>query len=407
MQGENGQLPLEGIRVLDFTLALNGPYGVRLLGTLGAEVVHLERPGGMGPKGSAPPFAAKGVSFMEATRICFYGNKEITLNVRMPKGREIFKELIKHFDVLMDNYAPGTLEKAGLPWEEIHRINPRLIYGTTVGFGYTPGPYRDLPAYDAVAQSMTGVVDVNGLPERPIKTSVAWTDFGGGTHLALAVIAALIRREITGEGSRVDIGQYDVAVATLMEHIPFAIIGEKYIPWRRLLNRHPTMAPHNAYKTRDDKYVAIACITTEDWKNTANLIGKPDWASDRRFQTVMGRVVRVAEIDDVIAKWVAGRSREEAVEQCSKANVPCVRVQMMDEMLDDPYVKARNMIVEVEHVTAGKTPGPGSCFKTSEWSGRIGPGAPLAYDESNEEIYGKLLGLSKEELQQLKAEGVV
>jgi crotonobetainyl-CoA:carnitine CoA-transferase CaiB-like acyl-CoA transferase len=308
--------------------------------------------------------------------------------------------------VLVDNYAPGGLGRLGFPWEELHRINPGLIYATSTGFGYT-GPYKDYPAYDMIAQAYAGVMDITGWPGGPpTKTGPAITDFGNPLHLTVGVLAALRYRDKTGRGQWVDCAQFDCATwfAVLEQFNEYMVTGKESPVMGRQGNRHPLIAPYNCYEAKDG-WAIIAVADDTQWVRFCKAMGKPELLDKPEFKTPIDRRKTCDDVDGIVSEWVKTKTADEVIEILNKADVPVGKVQSILDLPDDAQIKARDMWVEVEETGVGKVKFLGSPIKMSETPGCVEwGGKPIGYD--NKEVLGEL-GYGEDAIAKLKEEGTI
>jgi CoA:oxalate CoA-transferase len=343
--------PLDDIRVLDLTHFYNGPYGTLLLSYLGAEVIKIEPPGH--GEGMRSLYRAPDREVSLGFAILNVNKRSITLNLKSDDGREIFKQLVARTDVVVENYAYGTMEGFGLGWEVLRAINPRLIYATGKGYGLS-GPYRDLPAFDPVVQAMSGVLATTGEADGPpMKAGPAVVDMLGGVHLAAAILAALRHRDRSGEGTLVEVALQDAVVPTLTTHI-----GAYYgmgIPGTRDGNRSAggVIAPYNVYPARDG-YVLILAADHHRWRRLCELMGRPELADDERFATVRARAKHIDEVDEIVSGWTCGRTREELMTALSAADVFCGIVKELHEVMTDAHLHVRGMLREIDDPRLGR-----------------------------------------------------
>jgi len=386
---------LEGIRVLSCTHVRAGPFCGKILAELGAEVIKIEPPEGEFTRYMVP-LMYKGENYFI---IHLNDNKKfVTLNLKHEKGKKIFMDLVKISDVFLESYTPGTLDRLGVGYEKQKEVNPNIIYASISGYGYT-GPSKNLPGQDYMAQARSGIMSVTGFPESPpVLCAHGVTDHLAAIYTALAILIAIRHKEKTGQGQRIDISLFDVAVDFLCEYSARYIV-EGVPPTRN--GNQGIYGGCNTYKTKDGYILVFYALS---WKNLLraigkeNLVGSPDYTLDK--------MVSNPEVDHMIQEWVKTKTRKEAFELLSKEGVTCATVQTIDEMFKDPQVSARNLFVDAEHPTVGKVKIPRAPLNLSETPSRVEwPGCPLGYH--NEEVYGKLLGHTKEEIVKLKKTGVI
>jgi crotonobetainyl-CoA:carnitine CoA-transferase CaiB-like acyl-CoA transferase len=395
------QGPLEGVKVLDLTRVLAGPFCCSILGDMGAEVVKVERTGrGDDTRDILPKVGGESLYFQVMNR-----NKwGISLNFRHPKGPSLLKELVRHADVLVENFRGGTMDKMGCGYETLKAINPRLVMVSISGFGQD-GPYATLPCYDVIAQAMSGFMEITGQPDGP--PTVAGTfvvDYSTGLYAVIGTLAALRAREHTGVGQLVDVALLDTAISFLVTAIPeYFLFGKKMT---RVGNRDRYCAPANLFRCKDGEWVFLACATDSLFPKLLKAMGHQDMCEDPRFATHDARIEHVVEGEELLAKWVADRSADEVVALMAKAELPCAKVASIDEVVKNPQVVHRGMVAQVEHPTAGSVPMQGVNIHLSETPGAIRRSAPLL-GQHNEEVYGRWLGLAPSDVARMKAEGVI
>lgn len=392
-------LPLSGIKVLDLTRVLAGPYCSMILADMGADVVKIERPNKGDDSREYGPFVnGESAYFMSINR----NKKSITLNLKSPEGREIFKKLVKHFDVVLENFRPGVMEKLGLGYDVLKKINPKIIYATCSGFGHS-GPYKERPAYDAIIQAMGGLMSITGFPGgKPTRVGASIADIATGMFCAIGVLAALIKRNATGEGEMVDVAMLDSIVALLENAIArYEVTGE--IP-KPLGNRHPSIFPFESFEAKDGD-IMIAAGNDELWAKLCRAIGREDLAEDPRFKTNQLRGENYDDMKQILDEAIKTKTVEEWVEILDEVGVPCSPINTVDKVVNHPQVLARDMIVEVSHKIAGKVKLPGCPIKFASGNPRFAP-APIL-GEHTEEILKELLNMKDEEIARLKESGVI
>jgi len=392
---------LEGVRVLDFTQYLSGPHCTAVLSELGAEIIKVEMPGKGEPERVAMPMTSKRESyqFLSYNR----GKKSITLNLKSPKGLEIAKKLAAKVDVLVENFAADGMERLGLSYEEVSKINPRIIYASISGFGHT-GPRRNDVCYDVVAQAMGGLMSVTGHPGgEPLKAGISLGDYMGGYNGAIAILAALYYRKISGEGQAIDISMQDGIWAMVFPDR--ANYFDTHIVPKRIGNKLSSSAPFGAYNAKDG-YVVICTITDPQWQKVLQAMGREDLIGEQRYATRENRTKNMDEVDGLVQAWCKEKTIEEVFAILKKFGVPCSPLPTFDQVANDPHLLSRDMIVEVDQPVSGKVKLIGSVYKMSKTPGdRKKSVADVG--EHNEEIYGGLLGIDAQEMQMLKKESVI
>ncbi len=405
---------LEGLRVIDLTAYLAGPFLSMHLAALGAEVIKIERPGAGDPTRIGSPFAGpRGTRYEERSPEDISlihlkrnrGKKSITLNLKTKRGVEIFTQLVARADVVVENFAPGTMESFGLDYGVLRNINPRIIFCSISGYGQT-GPYRDRTAFDLTIQATSGMMAVTGFPDGPPLRCGPWVgDQVPALYGLIGILAAIASREKTGEGERVDISMQDCCFSLVMDESLDMLIS-RGVPTRQG-NRNPRVTPWSVFPTKDGN-IAICVFANEHWKIFLEAIQREDCLGDPRFRNPEDRVEHMDEVEAIVTEWSRKRSMEEALGVLRKRNIPCDPVLEVKEVLEDPQLKARGMIQELEHPLNPKTGAitAGFPIRFSERPVEEIAPAPLL-GQNNEEIYAGLLGLSREELETLREERVI
>jgi len=408
------QKHLEGIRVIDLTAWLAGPFVSLNLAAMGAEVIKIERPKAGDPCRWNPPFAGpQGVSHArktdEDTSLLYLkrnrGKKGISLNLQSERGKEIFRQLVKKGDVVIENFAPGTMERLGFDYPRLKAINSRIIYCSIAGYGQN-GPYRDRAAFDLTIQGMSGIMGVTGFPDGPPTRCGAWIgDMIPALYGVCGILAALASREKTGQGERIDISMQDSCFSLIMDealdlHLSLGIP-------MRTGNRNPRLAPWNVYPAVDG-HLAICVATNEQWTAFLEAIGREDLKEDPRFKNQEGRFKHSDAVEIVVKEWLEGLTQEGALRTLRAKKVPCDAVPEIPEVLEDPQLKARGMMPELLHPQSGPTglKAAGFPVRFSERPGGYSSPAP-SIGQHNQEVYGGILGISDAEMEKLKSEGII
>ena len=394
--------PLEGVRVLDLTWVLAGPFGSMILADLGADVIKVERPPYGDISRTTGPYQ-NGWSgyFFSVNR----GKRSLAIDLKHPEGRELFLRLVEHADVVIENFTPGTLEKLGLGYEVLSARNPRVILASISGFGQT-GPYRDRPALDIVVQAMGGVLSITGEPGGPpIRPGVSYGDVVAGMFAVIGILAALRERERSGLGQAIDISMLDCQV-TVMENaiMRYFVTGEVPGP---LGTRHPSATPFQAFPTADG-WIVIALGFGEEnqWNLLCAILGVPELIDDERFLTGPRRTQHHAELEPLLAAAFRQRTTAEWLDELLAAGIPAGPVNTVREVVADPQVRAREMIREVTHPVAGTIPIANTPVRMSRSeTGIAGPPPDLGGDTAD--VLGELLGLGEEEIRALAERGVL
>ena len=391
---------LSGLRILDLTRVLAGPFSTMMLADMGAEVIKIEQPGkGDDTRHFAPFQNGESAYYMNLNR----GKKGVTLDLK-GKGREMFLELVKTADVVVENYRPGTMDKLGLGYEVLKQVNPKLVYAAVSGFGDT-GPYRLRPGYDIIAQAMGGLMSTTGWPGgEPTRSGTAMADVLAGLSVTIGILAALRHRDQAGVGQKVDVALVDSVVASL-EVITQIYLSEGRVP-ERIGNRYESCYPYDSFAASDGS-VVIAAANDKLWRLVCNTLGTSALADDERFDTNAKRVQRHAEIKPLVEAWTMTQTVDEVVDKMLAAGVPASPINTLDRLVVDPHIAvAREMFVDVEHPKAGHTKLTGAHIKLSATPPQVRVAAPQL-GEHNDAVFGSLLGLGAAQLAQLRSEGVI
>lgn len=393
---------LNGVRVLDLTRIISGPYGTMLLAFLGAEVIKIEEPRGDAARrttlyyqdGMSAVFIAENV-----------GKKSVTLNLKTDKGRALFLRMTEKADAVIDNFRPGTMERLGLEYETLKRVNPRIIACSISGYGAW-GPLKDAPAFDLTVQAMAGTMSITGEPGRPpVKMGVPIGDLAAGMAGALGVVAALYRREKTGYGEQIDVSMFDVQLSLLNYHAQYYLAsGQRPEP---VGAAHPNVVPYQAFQTRNG-YLVVALWGVEYlWPVFCEAIGRPDLTQDDRFATNEKRVTHRGLLVPVLEEVLKGRTGEEWMAIFEERRIPAAPVNAIDQVLSLPQVQARDMLLTLRHPTTG---GPltvlGNPVKLGADQGEALLPPPLL-GQHTEEILKGWLGLSDAEVLALRQEKII
>lgn len=393
--------PLEGIKVLDLARVISGPFCCMILADMGAEVIKVEKPGsGDMARQNYPKVQGESTYFMAYNR----NKKSITLNFRNPKSKEIFLELVKEADIVVENFRAGTMEKMGLGYDVLSKVNPGIILARISGFGQD-GPYSNRTCFDGAAQALSGLMDATGAEDGPptmIGTYVV--DFSTGLYTVIGILSALRARDKTGKGQVVDVSLLDTAVSFMHTAITdYKLLGEKFT---RVGNNDRYAWPANIYKAKDERWVYIHAGMDNTFSALMKIIGREDLLEDDRFSTREARAENKEACDEIIQPWVSTLPAKEVVEIVSKAGIPCSPVNDVIDMINDPQVNHRGMVASVNHPKIGDLYLTGPVVHFSDTKAKIHCAPPLL-GEHNEKVYGELLGLSKEEIDSLYAEEVI
>jgi crotonobetainyl-CoA:carnitine CoA-transferase CaiB-like acyl-CoA transferase len=354
--------PLAHIRVLDLSRIMAGPWAGQILADLGADVVKVERPGvGDDTRGWGPPFL-KDKSGRDTREAGYYlavnrGKRSIAVDLAEGEGQRIVRALAARADIVLENFKAGTLAKYGLGYDDLRAVNAGLIYCSITGFGLN-GPRRDQAAYDFMIQGMSGLMSVTGeadgkLGGGPQKVGVPIVDIMTGMYAAIAVLAALARRQVSGQGEHIDIGMLDVGVSFLANQAMNYLISDR--PPRRTGNAHPNIQPQDVFAARDG-HLVLAVGNDDQFARFCEVLERPELARDERFKTNAGRVRNNAILTPLIAEILGTRDREHWVGACARAGVPCGPINTIPEVFADEQVKHRGMLIELAHAVAGTMP---------------------------------------------------
>lgn len=393
------QAALEGLRVLDLTQIMAGPFCTMLLADLGAEVIKIENPrGGDDSRRMAPPYYnGESAAFIAVNRNK-YG---LALDIRASQGKELLWRLIATADVLVENFRPGTLERLGFGYEAIHERNPRLVYCSISGFGHT-GPMSTQGGFDLVAQAMSGLISVTGTPEEPAKVGVPISDLNAGLLASHAILAALIARGRTGEGQYLDTSLLEGALAyTIWESNEYWATGQ---PPHGLGTAHRLSAPYQTFATANG-WVAIGAANQRNWERLCHALERPDLLTDTRFIDNAARMANRPALVEALTTTFKTRTTEEWMPRLEEAGVPCGPVLTLDQVYQHPQVRARGMDMEIEHPIAGRVHAIGFPVKYSATPGRIYRPAPVLGQHTFQLI--EALGVSHETCLQLERDGVL
>ncbi|MEE9116527.1 MAG: CoA transferase [Thermoplasmata archaeon] len=391
---------LDGVRILDLSQMLAGPYCTMLLADLGAEVIKIESPGEGDRIRKMGIYKIGGQSayFLSINR----NKKSVTLNLKSERGRELFYELVKKSDVVLDNLRPATLQKLGASYEEVKKHNPKIISCSITAFG-PDGPYADWPAFDLTLQAMSGVMSYTGEPGRPpVRMGLPMGDLAGALMAAYAISSALYRREKTGEGSKLDIGLLD-SVVSLHTYVAQYLIAGSPIP-EQIGSSHISVVPYGAFKTSDG-WITIAIFTERFWENFCKVLGVPELAKDPRFVTNNDRSKNRDVLNPMIEEKLKAKTTDEWVEILGRERIPCGALNTMDKVLQDKQLRHRDMVVEVDIPEGGVTDMLGNPVKIEDMEQEYRFSPELG--EHTEQILTEILGMEKQEIDALRADEII
>ncbi|KML22047.1 MULTISPECIES: CaiB/BaiF CoA transferase family protein [Burkholderia] len=407
--------PLEGIRVLDLTVALAGPYGSLLLGGMGAEVIRVESPGGGDIARNNPPYVGKdGVHFgvkgddeVSLTILNRARNKKsITLDLKSEQGKALFMELVKESDVVIENASEGVTARLGVDYESVRQVNPRIVYASIKAFG-EPSPYKNLKGMDIIVQALSGIMDVTGFADGPpTRSGLPIADLITPLYAVNGILAALIHRGRTGVGQCVQVSMLDCLSSLVAEEHFDVFLEHGYS--KRSGNFQDRLVPFGVYGTLDG-HVAMVAFQPDWFQNLMEAVGRPEIVSDPRYATRGPRMKHAAEINAIIEDWTSRHSTEEVIAELQvRRGVPAAPVRSPLDVLKDPVLQARGAVVKLEHPGLADVDamGMGLPIKLSQ--------TPVQFDQpaqelgaANDEIYRGLLKLSEDRLQQLREQGVI
>lgn len=393
--------PLTGIRVLDLSRVLAGPYCTMVLGDLGADIIKVERPGsGDDTRAWGPPWAGgESAYYLSANR----NKRSITLDIKQPEAQQIIRDLAAQSDVVVENFKLGTLEKLGIGYEQLKDINPKLIWATISGYG-PDGPLAGRVGYDFVTQGEAGIMAITGEPEgEPMKVGVAIVDVTTALHTAVGILAALHERETSGIGQKVDSNLLSSAVAWLIN------VGSNYLvsgkPAKRFGNAHANIVPYQVFTARD-QHITIAVGNDGQFRSLCRILGIPECADDPRFRTNTNRVEHRDELIPMLQDIIETRDAQHWLDQMAEAGIPSGPINSIEQVFDHPQVLARNIVVETPHPTAGSVRLVGAPVELSRTPAGIRSAPPLL-GQHTDDVLSTVLGKSDDEIELLRQKGVL
>lgn len=392
---------LDGIVVLDLGRVLACPYAATMMADMGATVIKIENPKGGDDTRKMGPFVnGNSVYYANFNR----GKVGVILNLKEPEGKEIFKEMVKKADVVLENYRPGTMEKLGLGYDVLKEVNPGIIYGSISGFGHT-GPLSKRAGYDIVGQAMGGLMSTTGWPDGPAtRTGTPMGDVLGALNMTVGVLAALVNKQRTGKGEKVDVALVD-SVAAAMENITMIYQSTGRIP-QRIGNRYESTYPYDTFPAKDGD-VVIAAGNNKLYAILCDVMGKPELKTDPRFAEVKDRVANHVAMREIIVPWTKQHTIDEVDKLLNDAGCPACPVNTLDRLVVDPQIAgARGMFPTIDQPGIGELQITAIPAHTTRTSTAPRKAAPLL-GEDNADVYGKLLGLDEAKLADLKAKGVI
>lgn len=397
-------LPLDDIRVLDLTHVFNGPYATQALAFLGAEVIKIE-PLPYGERARSI-FPIPDTNKLSYPFVMLNSNKKgITLNLKSKRGKELFLELVEQADIVVENFTAGTMDKLALGYQELKKINSRIIYASSSGYGKT-GPYSAYPAFDSIVQALSGVMSTTGEPTGPpMKAGPPIMDIMGGIHFAAGILAAIHQRDRTGEGLELETSLYESAIGPMAAQISaYYAQGGTY---HRVGNRAPNGAfsPYNCYPALDG-HVLLLTSDNERWKSLCTIMRRDDLANEEKFATNRSRSQNADEVDDAVAAWTSKHAKHEIMRMCGEADITCGAVQNVEEVLHDPHLRARGILKEIDHPTAGKVTVLGAPWRLNDKQLPNETPSP-ELGQHNDLVFGQLLGLTETDINKLREDGII
>jgi len=402
-------LPLEGIRVIDLTQVWSGPYATNLLTNLGAEVIKIEAIQRLDPwrGGSTQVDREKPWEWSPLWNSVNLDKLDIALDLSRPKGVEIFKRMVKVGDVVAENFTPRVMKNFGIDYPVLKEVNPRIIMISLPAYGST-GPWRDYVGFAFSIEQMSGIPQLTGYPDGPPEmTGTAFSDPIAGVNGMIAIMMALLYRQMTGKGQYIDLSQVEAMTCTVGDAIVDYTMNKRV--QRRRGNRHPFMAPHGYYRCKgDDLWVAIAVSSDEEWKSFSKAIGNPPWTREERFADSLGRWSNQDELDELVEEWTIQHDHYEVMNTLQKAGIAAGAVLTSAELLADPHLKDRGTFQMIDRAIVGTHPYPvpSAPFRLSKSHMTIRRPAPLL-GEHNDYVLRELLGMSNEEIQSLVDEQII
>ena len=392
--------PLHGVRVIDMTRVLAGPFCTMSLGDMGAEVIKVEEPGKGDDTRGWPPFVhGEATYFLSVNR----NKKSLTLDLKAPDGQEILRRLLASADVVGENFRPGTMERLGFGYETLERANPRLIYCSISGFGES-GPEAHRPGYDLIVQGESGVMDITGFPDGPpVKVGNSIGDLVAGMAAAQGITLALLSRSQTGKGQKVEIGMLDV-MASLLTYQAGLYWNAGGRPARRG-NEHPSIVPYEVFKAQD-VYITLGVANNSLWDRTCKALDRPDLIKDPRFDTEANRVTNRKVLVPLLNEILGARPADEWLARLDKAGVPAGRIKSVAEVCESAHLRARGMMVSLAHPKAGSIRVMGVPVRLHDTPGGAQAAPPLL-GQHTDEVLTKLLRMPKARVEKLRAAGVV
>tara|TARA_Y100000588_G_scaffold122255_1_gene133947 strand:+ start:1732 stop:2931 length:1200 start_codon:yes stop_codon:yes gene_type:complete len=395
--------PLAGFTILDLTQFYQGPYATMMLAKAGADVIKIEPPGGE----SLRRLAVDGKETSMPVAMLNANKRGVTLNLKSDRGKALLRQLTTKADALVENYAPGVMDRLGVGFTVLHKVNPKLVYASATGFGLS-GPDRDNLAMDFTVQAASGVMSTTGYADGPpLRTGAPYVDILGGAHLHGALMMGLLERERTGVGRLVEVAMVEAmypSLATVLDQYHNA--GREIPPRSGNAFANHNRAPYNVYEAADG-HVAIILVTEGQWQNLLRAMGREDLKDDQRFLTNDDRTRNFEETEEVVRTWTRANTRADIFAATSEAKVPCAPVRDIEEVMLDPHMHERGSLEWVDHYDYDDPVVlPNSALRV-HGANKVPTAPSPRVGEHNRDIYGGLLNLSDVELEELDAEGVI
>ncbi|WP_037448041.1 CaiB/BaiF CoA transferase family protein [Skermanella stibiiresistens] len=393
--------PLHGLKVLDLSRFIAGPQCGMTLGDLGADVVKVERPRfGDDTRTLAPQVAGESLYFMVFNR----NKRGITLNFRDPKAQETLRELVKQADILIENFRPGTMEKMGCGWDDLRRINPRLIMARISGYGQT-GPMAGEPCFDVIAQASSGLMEITGDPDGPPTTAGTFVvDYSTALYATIGILAALEHRNRTGEGQLVDASLMGSATSLLVTAIPEQLLLGQSMT--RMGNRDRYSAPAQTFQAADGAWLHMVAGNDAHFPRLTRIMNRPELLEDPRFANHAARMAHIPEIEAIVSEWIAGKPADEVVALLRQAELPVAKIATLPDVVANPYMRESGHIVDVEHATAGTVPMQGLPVRLNVTPSTIRRAAPTL-GEHTAEVLEQWLGMTAGDVETLRRSGTL
>ena len=392
--------PLNGIRVLELGQLIAGPFAAKMLGEFGAEVIKIEPPGKGDPlRNWRLIHDGTSVWWQVQSR----NKKSVSLDLRQPEAQDLIRALVKDIDVVVENFKPGTMEGWGLGWEDLRAINPGLVMLRVSGYGQT-GPYRDLPGFGAIGEAMGGLRHLSGEPDRtPVRVGISIGDSLSALHGVIGILLALRARDQNGQGQMIDVALYE-SVFNMMESLlpEYAVFGEVRQPAGSSL---PGIAPSNAYRCQDNKYVLVAGNGDSIFKRLIGVIGRPDLADAPELANNAGRVKHVVMLDDAISQWTGQHPLDEVLVRLNEGQIPAGKIYDVADIATDPHYQARGMILDGALPDGTPIKLPGIVPKLSETPGEVRSAAPALGQDTDDVLAG--LGIDEAKRADWRARGII